>query len=286
VPDVVQQNGSAIKNRIFAAARALAAVKPVDQIDLSEVARAASVSWPTVKRHVGSKRELRERLLREQPELACRLRDTRTRLLEAAVRVFARRGYERSTLDEVAAEAGLTKGAVYWHFQSKSELCASLVALLTEQAEHSDSTSRDPDLGAPNAGLCAVDAYSLCAEFILKEVKRALAAPDWSKLAAEFAARAEDPDVQRLIRDSFRARRLELERLARHLQDAGELADDVEASHLGIVLNALAQGLVLSWLVDPEAVDLPAVARTAGELVSFGLSAAPAVKSRPRARSR
>jgi AcrR family transcriptional regulator len=43
-------------------------------------------------------------------------------LLEAAFRVFAMRGYRASSLEEVAAEAGLTKGAIYYHFDSKEDL--------------------------------------------------------------------------------------------------------------------------------------------------------------------
>jgi AcrR family transcriptional regulator len=43
-------------------------------------------------------------------------------LLEAAFRVFALRGYRASRLEEVAAEAGLTKGAIYYHFDSKEDL--------------------------------------------------------------------------------------------------------------------------------------------------------------------
>ena len=43
-------------------------------------------------------------------------------LLEAAFRVFAQRGYRASRLEEVAAEAGLTKGAIYYHFDSKEDL--------------------------------------------------------------------------------------------------------------------------------------------------------------------
>jgi AcrR family transcriptional regulator len=54
---------------------------------------------------------------------------TRARLLQAAARVYARRGFGGATLDEVAAEAGFTKGAVYAHFGSKENL---LLALMEE----------------------------------------------------------------------------------------------------------------------------------------------------------
>lgn len=54
---------------------------------------------------------------------------TRAQLLEAAARVYARRGFDAATLDDIAEEAGFTKGAVYDHFGSKENL---LFALLDE----------------------------------------------------------------------------------------------------------------------------------------------------------
>ena len=60
---------------------------------------------------------------------SARKAETRARLLEAAARVYARRGFNGATLDEVAAEAGFTKGAVYGHFGSKENL---LLALMDE----------------------------------------------------------------------------------------------------------------------------------------------------------
>jgi AcrR family transcriptional regulator len=44
---------------------------------------------------------------------------TREHLLDAAERVFRERGVAGSTLGEVAAKAGMTRGAVYWHFRDK-----------------------------------------------------------------------------------------------------------------------------------------------------------------------
>jgi AcrR family transcriptional regulator len=58
---------------------------------------------------------------------SARKAQTRARLLEAAARVYARRGFNGATLDEVAAEAGFTKGAVYGHFGSKENLLLALM---------------------------------------------------------------------------------------------------------------------------------------------------------------
>lgn len=53
---------------------------------------------------------------------------TRARLLEAAREVFVAAGYRGATLDNIAAKAGFTKGAVYWHFPNKPALFLALVA--------------------------------------------------------------------------------------------------------------------------------------------------------------
>jgi AcrR family transcriptional regulator len=55
-----------------------------------------------------------------------RTKETQARLLEAAEEVFVREGYESAQLDEIAATAGRSKGAVYTHFKSKEDLFLAL----------------------------------------------------------------------------------------------------------------------------------------------------------------
>ncbi len=64
---------------------------------------------------------------RGEYDRSVRSAQTRARLLEAAAQVYARQGFAGATLDEVAAEAGFTKGAVYGHFGSKENLLVALV---------------------------------------------------------------------------------------------------------------------------------------------------------------
>lgn len=47
---------------------------------------------------------------------------TRKRILDAARTVFLKRGVSRSTLEHIASEAQVTRGAVYWHFDNKTEI--------------------------------------------------------------------------------------------------------------------------------------------------------------------
>ncbi len=64
-----------------------------------------------------------------------RAEKTRAQLLAAAATVFAEKGYEGSSVGDVAAEAGYTKGAVYAHFGSKEDLLAGIVTQMTESDE-------------------------------------------------------------------------------------------------------------------------------------------------------
>ena len=57
---------------------------------------------------------------------------TRARILASALSLFVKRGYEKTTFTDIAARLKMTKGAVYWHFETKEAL---LVALVKEMLE-------------------------------------------------------------------------------------------------------------------------------------------------------
>ena len=71
-----------------------------------------------------------------------RIRLRRTQILEAAIRVFGKKGYHRATTKDIARAAGVAEGTIYLYFKSKSEL---LIALF----EHLDKATTQPaDLAA------------------------------------------------------------------------------------------------------------------------------------------
>jgi len=79
----------------------------------------------------GKKLPAREAAGKTPPEKAISKRDqSLARILDAAVRLFATKGYWNSTLEEVAAMAGFTKGAVYYHFKSKERLLLKVLEII------------------------------------------------------------------------------------------------------------------------------------------------------------
>jgi AcrR family transcriptional regulator len=60
-------------------------------------------------------------------------RQTRQQLLAVAIRLFAERGFDGTSLQMIADEMGMTKAAVYYHFRAKTDILRALAELMIEQ---------------------------------------------------------------------------------------------------------------------------------------------------------
>jgi AcrR family transcriptional regulator len=56
-----------------------------------------------------------------------RSEETRAKIMEAAIKLFSNRGYNKASVDEICEEAGISKGAFYHHFKSKQALFLALL---------------------------------------------------------------------------------------------------------------------------------------------------------------
>lgn len=78
------------------------------------------------------------------------VRDTKERVLSAALDVFAERGYHAATIEEIAERAGMTKGAVYYWFRDKVDLASDLQRQLWTTIAEAAQQVLDPDASAPD----------------------------------------------------------------------------------------------------------------------------------------
>ena len=51
---------------------------------------------------------------------------TKDLILETALDIFSKKSYDLSTLNDIASASGLTRGAIYWHFQDKTDILKEL----------------------------------------------------------------------------------------------------------------------------------------------------------------
>jgi AcrR family transcriptional regulator len=189
-----------------------------------------------------------ERLTRAQQQ-----ERTRERLLNAAETLFGDRGIHQTSLDQIAAAAGLTKGAIYANFGSKKELIA---AILDRKLTEDDGEPHEPLSSLDGWASSLGDSYSVNVE--RPEIRRfALAMIElWLYGMREDAGRAPVAEWLRTIRalNSKKA-----ESLA-----TGELPMPVD--QLAALMTALDIGVAMQHYLDPEAVP-PEVYRAGLEAV-------------------
>jgi len=173
-------------------------------------------------------------------------REGRDELLAAALRVFARRGYRQAGVDEIAAVAGYSKGALYWHFSGKEDL---LLALLEERI---DAPMREMVAlleSAPPERDMSVEASREFARRLSRQRDAVLLEREyWSLAIRDPELRARYAEHQTELRGAL-ARALEAR--ARHLgtPDLPMAADDVARIVMSII-----GGLAVDELIEPGSV--------------------------------
>ncbi len=100
--------------------------------------------------------------------------DTRTRILEAAARVFAEKGYHETRMDDIVAAADSSKGSLYFHFPNKEEiffgLIETFIGLLESRLQETLSSHQhglDQIDSALAASLCLFTQYRALAKIVL-----------------------------------------------------------------------------------------------------------------------
>ena len=176
----------------------------------------------------------------------------RALLLAAARRVFLARGYYAATLEQIADEAGFSKGAVYSRFASKADM---FLALLEE---------RIAERAAQNAGLARQLAGSGDFATLLDLAQQAeRGAPGWRLLVTEFRIHAgRDPELNRRYA-AVHARTVEgIAGVLAFISERGSEGLPFPPRQLAELVLAVETGLALEQQADPGALggpDLPVI---------------------------
>jgi AcrR family transcriptional regulator len=173
-------------------------------------------------------------------------RDAREDLLRAAADVFSERGFKDASIDEIAGRAGYSKGALYWHFESKDELFFALLDVSVDAPAHEmielfQSAPPEQDL-APEGSRRFVELLAEQRELLLLEHEY------WSQAVRDPQLRARYVEHRRKLRAALgRALKIRFEHLG-----TPDLPIDPEDN--ASILTALFTGLAQQRLIDPTSV--------------------------------
>jgi len=157
---------------------------------------------------------------------------------DAAARLFAQRGYAATTVEDIVAEAGVSKPMLYRHFESKKELHMKLLERRRDELAAAPLDSFLHAEGKVEERLPAmIDAW-------FGHVEQH---PDTSRLLFQDATG--DPDIQALQRELRRRQRAADVALLREF--SAQLPED-ELEPLGEIIRSSLTGLALWWLDNPD----------------------------------
>jgi TetR/AcrR family transcriptional regulator, acrAB operon repressor len=181
---------------------------------------------------------------------------TRDSILDAAEKLFVDQGVSRTTLQHIATAAGVTRGAIYWHFDDKGALFNAMMerAILPLEAEMQvldQAESDDPLVDLRNHMLAVLD--------------RTVNDPgarrvfEIATLKVEFVG--EMDAVRQRRKDNMANWMTRAERRIGLAADKGLISRHVNASRVALALWIMIDGLIRNWMFDPQDFDLIALGR-------------------------
>ena len=183
--------------------------------------------------------------------------ETRSQILEAAEKAFYERGVARTTLADIAALAGVTRGAIYWHFSNKADLVQAMLDSLHEPLDELAKASENQD---------EVDPLGCMRKLLIHLFHQVAIDPKTRRIneilfhKCEFTDEMCDLRRQRQVASTDCNSRIELALSnAIHRQQLPESLDTVRAA---ICLHAYIDGILGQWLLVPDSFQLHENAET------------------------
>lgn len=193
---------------------------------------------------------------------------TRKGLLDAAEQLFQSRGVSRTSLNDIATAAGTTRGAIYWHFKDKADLFNAMMERVTLPLEkiHAQASKITHDGDALNQLRNA-----------LLEALHLIATDASTRRVLEIAIHKMEM-TNELVSVQERCLRIYRQCVA-HNQMALTSASKYSGKPLAISLHAaavglqaLVEGLVHHWLLDPQSFDLEKTGQQTMDVYLTGLT--------------
>lgn len=172
--------------------------------------------------------------------------ERREQILNAASLVFARRGFHLSRMDDIASEAGVSKGTLYWYFEGKDDLIQSLLDRMLAQELAQAETFLEMDLPAR-------EKLDRLLNLVIEDVLRMK--PLMPILFEFFGLMMRRNKIKQVLGGYYRSYLEALTPLIEAGIERGEF-QPVDSLEVAIAISAAIEGTIFLWAALPEVVDL------------------------------
>jgi TetR/AcrR family transcriptional regulator, acrAB operon repressor len=181
---------------------------------------------------------------------------TREKLLDAALRVFSKKGYAFTTLDDIAKEAGVTRGAIYWHFKGgKPDI---FNAILTERYGRAQAIIGEIFAQTTTPLVKLENLLVRMMEFIEEDA-------DYRAVQELLMFHTEmGPDLAGGVAEKLEKQRQSVQMVVQLIDQAkqqGQVRKDVDPETAAIAAVGMLNGVIIIWLLDPALFPLKEYAR-------------------------
>jgi AcrR family transcriptional regulator len=160
----------------------------------------------------------------------------RDRIIAAASAVFRRKGFRSTTMDDIAREIGVSKGAIYLYFPTRNDLLGAIQARSrTEVLRKWKRLLEEGDVAEGIVRPLDVVFDGEISPFLYHEL---------------IAASGEDPELRKVLRHDSNEDRRTMERFLRKLQERGRIPGDRDAKVMAHTVLVLLRGSVLQMMTD------------------------------------
>lgn len=192
---------------------------------------------------------------------------TRSHILDTAELVFEQRGVSGTPLHEIAKAAGVTRGAIYWHFEDKADLFNAMMARATMPFE--------------GGGVCGFGKNELTLQQMrggfVAVLRQVVADPQMKRVFGIATHKVEYTGEMDAVRERHLSIRngclADVERTLKQAIKRGELSRRIPARAAAVGLHALLDGLLQNWMLDPTGFNLVKVGTQVLDTYFAGLSA-------------
>ena len=182
--------------------------------------------------------------------------ETRQHILDVALHLFSQQGVSSTSLAEIAKAAGVTRGAIYWHFKNKSDLFSEIWELAKPNIDELETEYQAKFPDDPLSVLREILIYVL-ETTVTEERRRLLMEIIFHK--CEFVG--EMASVQLAQRHLCIENYDRIEQTLRHCMDANMLPENLNTRRVAVLLRSYITGIIENWLFAPESFDLKKEAR-------------------------
>lgn len=199
--------------------------------------------------------------------------ETRNRILDAAEAVFHARGVARPSLADIAEAAGVTRGAIYWHFKNKSDVFAAMCDRVHLPVEALCDPKRLARLEDPLASIRDICAYVF---------RQTVINPQWRRVFEIIFHKCEMVEDNGAILERQRQSHIEgLAKMREHLRlalERGQLPPDLDIDIAVNAFHAAIGGVLAHWLFCPTDFDLGTQAERMADAFIDTLRFSPALR--------